>query len=170
MAMPSARIRSGRPLSDKQRAHLARLNDPANRPKVPRGPDGKMVKDPNAKVHKRPPRTGHTNNPTGVAKTTWDVVQLCREATPAAVEALLEIMQSSRAAAAARVAAANSILDRAWGRPVQALELTGKDGGPLELTAARDRLREKVLLLVPQQQPPVDVTPPAPAEPERADG
>ncbi|MDR3087790.1 MAG: hypothetical protein LBU45_07560 [Azoarcus sp.] len=32
----------------------------------------------------------------------------------------------------ARVSAANALLDRAYGRPQQALELTGKDGGPVE--------------------------------------
>jgi hypothetical protein len=42
-----------------------------------------------------------------------------------------------------QLAAANAILDRAIGKPRQALELTGEDGGPIIVSAtdARDRLK-----------------------------
>ncbi len=34
----------------------------------------------------------------------------------------------------ARVSAANSIIDRSYGRPLSAMQITGKDGGPVEHT------------------------------------
>ena len=46
-----------------------------------------------------------------------DVRELCREHSRAAVEALIEIMNLKSAPPAARVAAANAVLDRGWGKP-----------------------------------------------------
>jgi hypothetical protein len=33
---------------------------------------------------------------------------------------------------AARVSAASALLDRGWGKPVQSMEHSGHDGGPIE--------------------------------------
>ncbi len=40
----------------------------------------------------------------------------------------------------AKIAAAVSVLAEAYGRPAQRTELTGADGGPVELAAVRERL------------------------------
>jgi hypothetical protein len=52
----------------------------------------------------------------------------------AALEALAEIAAGVENPPAARVSAAVALLDRGYGRPAQAVELTGKDGGPVAQT------------------------------------
>jgi hypothetical protein len=49
---------------------------------------------------------------------------LAREHTKAALEALVEIVGSKKAPPAARVAAANAILDRGYGRPETKIDAT----------------------------------------------
>src|SRR5215469_7539976 len=48
-----------------------------------------------------------------------------------AVDALLKIIRDPDAKDAAIVAAANSILDRAWGKPYMSMQVTGNDAAPL---------------------------------------
>ena len=48
---------------------------------------------------------------------------LARTHTTAAISVLAEIMQDGKNPAAARVAAANSLLDRGWGRATQRVEI-----------------------------------------------
>ena len=62
---------------------------------------------------------GHSGNPGGRPKKNAELVEAARERTQAALETLEQIMTNKRAPAAARVAAANEILDRGWGRPTQ---------------------------------------------------
>ncbi|WFU27711.1 hypothetical protein QA649_16305 [Bradyrhizobium sp. CB1717] len=64
------------------------------------------------------------------APTTVDIELLARTKTEAALNVLVSIMQRETTNAFARVAAANAILDRGWGRPVQPL---ATDKAPLEL-------------------------------------
>lgn len=51
-----------------------------------------------------------------------DVIELARLHSPKAIKTLAEIMNSDRAPPAARVAAANAILDRGYGKPAQTLD------------------------------------------------
>ena len=53
-----------------------------------------------------------------------NVQMLAREWTPDSIETLAEIMKDVAAPSASRVAAANSLLDRGWGKPAQAVEAT----------------------------------------------
>jgi hypothetical protein len=70
-----------------------------------------------------------SGNPSGRPKIPADVIELARAASPEAIETLISIMKNKNVPAAARVAAAEKILDRAWGKAAQAI--TGKDGeGP----------------------------------------
>jgi len=64
---------------------------------------------------------------------------LAREHTPAALNTLVKIMNNGKSEGA-RIAAATALLDRGYGRPRQAVEMTGKDGGPIEHADTRDRL------------------------------
>jgi HEAT repeat protein len=62
---------------------------------------------------------GQSGNPGGRPKVIGDVQALAREHTPEAVQTLANIMRDVEAAPAARVAAANAILDRGYGKPLQ---------------------------------------------------
>ena len=57
-----------------------------------------------------------------MAKTPAEIKSLARAHTAKAVNTLVGIMNKSTAPEAARVAAANSILDRGWGKAVQHIE------------------------------------------------
>lgn len=62
--------------------------------------------------------------------------EAAREHSPEALKVLVEALKIPETA----MAAAKEILDRGFGRPAQAVELTGEDGGPvriarIELTA-----------------------------------
>ena len=82
------------------------------------------------------PPKGKSNNPSGrpvgiptpQTKVGWvgvmDVRLLAREWTPDSIKTLATIMNDVAAPPASRVAAANSLLDRGWGKPAQAIEAT----------------------------------------------
>lgn len=60
--------------------------------------------------------------------------EMAREFAPEALMALKRIMEDEGTPHAARVSAADKILDRAYGKPAQAVQLTGDEGGPIEVT------------------------------------
>jgi hypothetical protein len=62
---------------------------------------------------------------------------LARSHTKTALNVLVGIMRSKDATAAARVSAANAILDRGWGKATQPV---GNDDGPLELIHRIERV------------------------------
>ena len=66
-----------------------------------------------------------------VAKTLVEIRSLARSHTRTAVRVLVGIMRCKDATLAARVSAANAILDRGWGKATQPLENSGD--GALEL-------------------------------------
>lgn len=55
--------------------------------------------------------------------------EAAREHSPAALQVLVEALKVPETA----MAAAKEILDRGFGRPAQAVELTGEDGGPVQI-------------------------------------
>ena len=70
-------------------------------------------------------KKGQSGNPGGVAmkpetiarrQVLRDIREFCKMHSQDAVEALVEVMNTKTAPPAARVAAANSILDRGWGK------------------------------------------------------
>lgn len=67
-----------------------------------------------------------------MAKTPTEIRSLARAHTETAINTLVGIMNQSEAPHAARVSAANSILDRGWGKAAQ--PITGEDEGPIQLT------------------------------------
>ena len=62
-----------------------------------------------------------------------DVAEAARAHTGAAIEALAGICRDAAQPAAARVSAANALLDRGWGRPTERREQLGPDGKPIDL-------------------------------------
>ena len=82
-------------------------------------------------------KRGQSGNPGGRPKrpatieayqTTTDVRAAARSHTTTALQTLADAMRSEIAPWAARVAAANAILDRGWGKPSQAVEHAGSVG------------------------------------------
>ena len=75
----------------------------------------------------KPFKKGQSGNPGGRPKVIAEVKELARAHTGAAIETLVSIMANPKAAPAARVSAANALLDRGYGKPPQ--HITG-EGGP----------------------------------------
>ena len=71
-----------------------------------------------------------------MAKAKADIRSLARAHTQTAINTLKGIMGQKSAPAAARVAAANSLLDRGWGKPAQ--PFTGADAEGPVIVAIRD--------------------------------
>lgn len=70
-------------------------------------------------------------------KATAEVQELAREHAPAVIAELARLATGAESETA-RVSACNAVLDRAYGKPPQALEHAGKDGGPVVVHIAGD--------------------------------
>jgi hypothetical protein len=75
---------------------------------------------------------GRSGNPGGRPKEIAHVRELARAHTSAAIETLAAIMNNREEASRARVAAAEALLNRAWGRAEQA-HLIHPEGGGLNV-------------------------------------
>ncbi len=73
---------------------------------------------------------GQSGNPGGRPKEEREVLALARQKSQQAIEKLAEWVESDNPRAS--IPAAIAILDRAFGKPVQAIEASGPDGGPIE--------------------------------------
>ena len=73
-----------------------------------------------------------------MSKTITEIRSLARSHTRTAINVLVGIMRSKDATAAARVTAANAILDRGWGKANQAIEIG--DESALELIHRIERV------------------------------
>jgi len=69
-------------------------------------------------------KPGNRANPGGRLKAIISLVELARAQTEASIKTLVEIRDSTQAPTAARVGAANALLDRGWGKPAQAIAQT----------------------------------------------
>ena len=78
-------------------------------------------------------------------KVTREIKELAQQYGRGALLTAVEIMDDKAAPHPARVSAANIVLDRAYGKPGQAIEHTGKDGGPIETRNVTDEMRAKAL-------------------------
>lgn len=72
----------------------------------------------------RPFPKGISGNPGGRPKVLGEVQELARQKSPEAVNTLSNIMHDEKAPPAARVAAANALLDRGYGKPTQQISQT----------------------------------------------
>lgn len=68
-----------------------------------------------------------------VSQAKRDIAERAKEYGDAALNVLVKIAKDDQQPAAARVGAANAILDRGYGKPMQAVEMSGRDGGPIKV-------------------------------------
>lgn len=67
-------------------------------------------------------------------KASADIRSLARSHTDGAIKTLAGIMNEPKAPHAARVSAAQALLDRGWGKPMQAVQHSGEGGGAITFT------------------------------------
>jgi hypothetical protein len=72
-------------------------------------------------------KKGQVNNPKGRPKAIIHLQELARAETEASIKTLVEIRDMVLAPPAARVGAANALLDRGWGKPAQTTTITMND-------------------------------------------
>jgi hypothetical protein len=87
----------------------------------------------------RPFPKGVSGNPGGRPKAVRKVVELAQANTPAAIQTLIEIHSDPKVDPRARVAAANALLDRALGKPPQAIQV---DAEVMAISYPRTPVRE----------------------------
>jgi Family of unknown function (DUF5681) len=75
----------------------------------------------------RPFKKGQSGNPGGRPKIVAEVRELAQEHTGQAIETLVSIMTNPKSAPAARVSAANALLDRGYGKPPQHQHITDEN-------------------------------------------
>jgi hypothetical protein len=76
----------------------------------------------------KPFQKGKSGNPAGRPKIPAELREMARAASPQALQALIEVMADKAAPQSARVSAANSILDRGYGKPAQPIDGDGEGG------------------------------------------
>lgn len=91
---------------------------------------------------------GQSGNPGGRKKGGSEIVELARKHAPEAITRLAALMADENGKVA--VAACNSILDRAYGKPVQ--QVTGEDGGPVKLEIAADGIVDVLKKLAGEEE------------------
>ena len=91
-------------------------------------------------------RKGAGRKPGVVSQAKLTLAEQARVYGPDLIKALYQIAMDEEAPPNARVSAANSILDRAYGRPLNAMEVTGKDGGAIEHT-----MKARVVIVPPKE-------------------
>src|ERR1700761_6255303 len=74
-------------------------------------------------------KPGQSGNPSGRPKQNVHVSELARQYTQDAIRCLASIINDEKAPPSARTTAANSLLDRGYGKPIQQLEHGGIEGG-----------------------------------------
>ncbi|MCS3726501.1 hypothetical protein [Bradyrhizobium betae] len=99
--------------------------------------EGECVQEP-VRLPARRTTTSAASKGTSKARTLTEIRSVARSHTRTAIRVLAGIMRSDDATPAARLAAANAILDRGWGKATQPVE-NGEDG-VLELIHRIERI------------------------------
>ncbi len=79
---------------------------------------------------------GQSGNPSGRPKMDPAVREMARAASVTAIQRAIELVASNDENVALK--AINTVLDRAWGKPVQATEISGPDGEPVQIDNVSD--------------------------------
>jgi hypothetical protein len=78
-------------------------------------------------------RPGAGRKPGKVSAVKREIADMAKDHAEGALMTLASIMENTAEPAAARVSAANALLDRGFGRPPQAVHMSGADGGPIKV-------------------------------------
>ena len=97
-----------------------------------------MAENSKGSARGRPFPSGQSGNPGGRPKDLVRVRELARQHTVEALDTLVRALKDKNVRA--RIAAAEAILDRAWGKPTQHHEIESGD----ELAVALDRARKRL--------------------------
>lgn len=103
---------------------------------------GKMAKGGRRSTSWKP---GVCPNPGGRPKQLASVRDLAREKTEKAISTLVSVMDGRKSPPNARVAAAVALLDRGWGRPPQAMELSASEKDNRSFSWDLSKLTDKEL-------------------------
>lgn len=90
-------------------------------------------------------KKGRSGNPSGRRKKTEEEKQLeelCKAKTKDALSTILAIMQNGENERN-RLAAAQYVIDRGWGKARQEVEHSGKDGQPIQMNMVVEFVRPK---------------------------
>lgn len=82
-------------------------------------------------------RKGAGRKPGKVSEAKRTIAEMAKTHGPAALDVLVSIAQSVEEPAAARVSAANALLDRGYGKPMQTVDNTSSDGTMTPQTITR---------------------------------
>lgn len=94
---------------------------------------------------------GTSGNPSGRPKADATIRDLARTHTELAVRTLVQIMKNKRYSPQARAYAANSVLDRGYGKPAQSVDLTNSDASLAGLFAAAVHAANGMTMEAPEQ-------------------
>ena len=89
---------------------------------------------------------GQSGNPSGRPKLDPAVRDLARAASVPAIERAIRLVEDADPNVALK--AISVVLDRAWGKPVQANEISGPDGEPIQLENVSDLEAARRLLFI----------------------
>ena len=81
-------------------------------------------------------KPGQSGNPNGRPKIPPELREAAKSAAPEALQVAIDLMRNPAVEPADRLRAVSIVLDRAYGKPVQATEISGPDGGPIMHEAA----------------------------------
>jgi len=87
-------------------------------------------------------KKGQSGNPKGKGAP-WNIIERAREIGPKAIDMIVTIMDDVTAEPRVRLDAAKYIVDRGYGKPYQAIELTGTDKGPLRVVSGAPLTEEQ---------------------------
>ena len=96
-------------------------------------------------------RKGQSGNPGGRPKVIGEVQELARQHAPTVIVELARLALRAKSETA-RIAAIRELLDRAYGRPRQVVEVSVPAGDPLQMLLDEIDVRERI-------EPPVSHTP-----------
>jgi len=80
-------------------------------------------------------KKGQTGNPGGRPAMPEEFKELAKKHSLSALQVAIDIMLQSDNKPSDRLKAVEIVIDRAYGKPAQATELTGPNGGPLQTVA-----------------------------------
>lgn len=96
--------------------------------------------EPKKRVYGRPIEKGMVLNPTGRPKDIGKVRDLAKQFTREALETIVDLMLNPVEKGSVRLAAAEAILSRGWGRPEQSVNVTHNEV-PIEQRTTYDLIR-----------------------------